>query len=357
MRHHNGVTSDAGRVVAAPDKFRSTATAAEVAGAVARAAGAAGWACDEAPVADGGEGTLEALGGEAHPVTVRGPLGDPVRAEWRSRAGGEAVVEMARASGLALVGGPAGNDPLRATTYGTGELVAAAIDGGSGRVVVGMGGSASTDGGLGAISALRAERRRGRSWAGTDVVAACDVTTTFLDAAELFAPQKGASAAQVSLLRRRLERLAQVYERDFGVDVRGIPGSGAAGGLAGGLAALGASLVPGFDLVADEIELAARIGAADLVVTGEGRLDSETFSGKAAGGVVALAAAAGVPVLVVAGEVDPAAVPPGWPSAGVTLVSLADRFGLDAALDDPLGCVTTVVCDHLARRTGQRRRR
>ncbi|MFN2608623.1 MAG: glycerate kinase [Acidimicrobiales bacterium] len=344
----SGPSRPARRLVAAPDKFRGTAAAASVAGAVGRAARARGWRCDEVPVADGGEGTLEALGGDARHATVRGPLGGTVSAEWRWRGEGEAVVEMARASGLQLVGGPAGNDPLRATTYGTGELVAAALDAGADRVLVGMGGSATTDGGLGAISALRTERRRGRSWARTDVVVACDVTTTFVDAAEHFAPQKGASAAQVSLLRRRLERLAQVYERDFGVDVRDMPGAGAAGGLAGGLAALGATLVPGFDLVAEEVDLAGRLDGADLVVTGEGRLDAESFAGKAVGGVVALAARSRVPVLVVAGEVEGDAVPPGWSGSGVRVVSLVERFGGDRGRGDVLGCVEAVVADHLA---------
>src|SRR5206468_8039844 len=121
---------------------------------------------------------------------------------------------------------------------------------------------------------------------GVELVVACDVTTTFVDAAEVFAPQKGASPAQVALLTRRLERLAQVYEAQFGVDVRAIPGSGAAGGLAGGLAALGATLVPGFDVVADALSLTERLDDVELVVTGEGFLDAQSFAGKAVGGVV-----------------------------------------------------------------------
>ncbi len=354
-------------MVAAPDKFRGTATAAGVAEIVARAATNAGWSCDEAPVADGGEGILVALGGDRRTVVVRGPLGDPVEAEWR--AGGDeaerATVEMARASGLDLAGGAEGNDPLRATTYGTGELIAAAIACGARRIVVGLGGSATTDGGLGAVSALRSARlvypagttnqagpQSGRQAVGlpVEVVVACDVTTLFVDAAERFAPQKGATPAQVALLRRRLERLAQVYQRDFGVDVREIPGSGAAGGLAGGLAAVGATLVAGFDLVATELDLAGRVAKADLVVTGEGHLDAETFSGKAVGGVVGLAVAAGVPVLVVAGEVDTDAVPPDWMEADIEVVSLVDRFGSEKATTDTLGCVEDVVSRYLASR-------
>jgi len=324
-------------VVAAPDKFRGTASAAEIAGAVARAASWAGAACDEAPVADGGEGTLEALGGSVRTTTVRGPLGDPVAAEWRMQADGTAVVEMARASGLTLVGGPGGNDPLRASTAGTGELIAAALDAGASRVLVGAGGSASTDGGLACLTALQP----GRRLRGVEVLVACDVETLFVDAAEVFAPQKGATPAQVALLRRRLQRLTQIYLRDYGIDVTDVPGSGAAGGLAGGLAAAGALLVSGFDVVAEALSLAERIGPADLVVTGEGTLDAESFDGKAVGGVVDLAVAAGVPVLIVAGDVVTAELPELAPS--VRVVSLVARFGRQQALADPTGCVEEVV--------------
>lgn len=312
---------------------------------MARAAAAAGAACDAAPVADGGEGTLEALGGTVRTTTVRGPLGEPVAAEWRMRPGGTAVVEMARASGLTLAGGPAGNDPLRATTAGTGELIAAALDAGATRVVVGAGGSATTDGGLAALTALN-PRRRLRT--GIELVVACDVDTLFVDAAEVFAPQKGATPAQVALLRRRLERLAQIYVRDYGVDVRDEPGSGAAGGLAGGLAAAGAVLVDGFDLVADAIGLAERIAAADLVVTGEGLLDAESFDGKAVGGVVELATGAGVPVLIVAGDVAAGELPEGL-GPSVEVVSLVARFGRDRAMADAAGCVEEVVVTRLLR--------
>jgi glycerate kinase len=338
-------------VLAAPDKFRGTLTAAEAAAAVVRAARAAGWRARAMPVADGGEGTLEAVGGRPRFATVTGPLGDPVRAEWRFiREGGEAraVVEMARASGLSLVGGPAGNDPLAATTYGTGELIAAAVEAGATEVVVGAGGSATTDGGLGAIRALEPHRRL----RGVELVVACDVMVTFVEAAAVFAPQKGATPAQVALLTRRLERLAQLYEREFGVDVRAIPGSGAAGGLAGGLAALGARLAPGFDVVAEALNLPAAVAAADLVVTGEGALDEQTFNGKAVGGVVDLAAAAGVPVLVVAGEVDPGAVPPG---RDLPVVSLTARFGPERARADAAACIEEVVSAHLSALAGGRR--
>jgi glycerate kinase len=325
-------------VVAAPDKFRGTASAPELAAAIAAAAEAAGWTCDQAPVADGGEGLLEALGGSQRWMTVTGPLGAPVEAEWRMRDG-TAVIEMARASGLVLAGGTEANDPLRASTAGTGELIVAALEAGARRIIVGVGGSASTDGGL---AALRAVQSKGRL-AGVELIVACDVTTTFVDAAATFGPQKGATDAQVALLARRLERLAQVYVEDYGVDVRDLEGGGAAGGLAGGLAALGATLVPGFDLVADLIDLEDRIEGADLVVTGEGFVDEQSFLGKVVGGVLDLADLAHVPALVVAGELL-VAVPP-----LAEAVSLVERFGWERAMADPAGCVREVVEAHLVR--------
>jgi glycerate kinase len=319
------------RVVAAPDKFKGTASAADVAGAVAAAAEAAGWVCDRVPLADGGEGTLEVLGGPNRRSVVTGPLGRPVEAEWRLD-GRDAVVEMARASGLTLAGGAEGNDPLEATTRGTGQLIVQALTAGARRVVVGVGGSATTDGGWGAIEAI------GNRLLGAEVVVACDVDTRFLEAAERFAPQKGATPAQVGLLARRLERLVQVYRDRYGVDVSDLPGAGAAGGLAGGLAALGARLVPGFDLVADRLGLEEILSGADLVVTGEGFLDEESFHGKVVGGVAERCAEAGVALLVVAGDIyEPVDLP------GVEAVSLTARFGTERSQTDPLGCITEVV--------------
>jgi glycerate kinase len=326
--------------VAAPDKFRGTASAAEVAAAVGRAAASCGWECDEVPMADGGEGTLDVLGGPNRTTVVSGPLGDPVRAGWRLHRG-TAVIEIAHAVGLVVAGGPDENDPIAASTHGAGELIAAAVDAGAKRVIVCVGGSATTDGGLGAMRALfPAPRLRG-----VDLLVACDVRTSFLDAAEVFAPQKGASPAQVELLRRRLERLAQVYRDEHGVDVTELPGSGAAGGLAGGLAALGAELVPGFDLVAEEVELLDRVEGADLVVTGEGFLDEQSFEGKVVGGVIELAASDNVPVVAVAGEVFDGV------DARLPTVSLVDRFGEDRAMKETTACVEEAVTDLLRSRT------
>ncbi len=326
------------RVLAAPDKFRGTATAPEVAAAVARAATAAGAEADEVPLADGGEGTLDALGGANKVTTVTGPLGDPVEAAWRldRRC---AVIEMARASGLEVVGGPEGNDAVAASSYGTGELIAAAVERGARNVIVGVGGSATTDGGLGALRALEPTQRL----RGVDLRVACDVRLPFVEAAEVFGPQKGASPAQVELLRRRLERLAQIYLEERGVDVTSLEGAGAAGGLAGGLAALGAHLEPGFDLVADTVGFDERLEGCDLVVTGEGYLDEQSFDGKVVGGVVALAAELGVPVLVVAGEVIEDL------PEDLDAVSLTARFGGERSRLDTLACIEEVVAERLRR--------
>ena len=331
------------RVVACPDKFRGTASAAEVAGAVAAAAATHGWRCDRAPVADGGEGTLDVLGGPNRRTIVSGPLGDPVEAEWRLDRR-DAVVEMARASGLELVGGPEGNDPIAATTAGTGELIVEAVESGARRIIVGVGGSATTDGGYGAVTAMEPLARL----RGIEVRVACDVRIPFVEAARRFAPQKGAGPAQVELLTRRLERLVQIYRERFGVDVSEMPMSGAAGGLAGGLAAaLGAELVPGFELVADRINLAETMGGSDLIVTGEGFLDDQSFDGKVVGGVIEMAADVGVPVLVVAGQILE------QPPSPVEAVSLADRFGLEAAMSRPLELTELVVGEKLASLSGR----
>ena len=324
-------------IVAAPDKCRGTATAPQIADAIAQAARQLGATVDVAPMADGGEGTLEVVGGANRTTTVTGPLGDPVEAPWRLHRH-TAVIEMARASGLALVGGAEANDPLGATTYGTGELIEAAMERGARRVLVGVGGSATTDGGLGALRALYPTQRL----KGVELAVACDVRTRFTDAAAVFGPQKGASPTQVELLRRRLERLAQVYAETYGVAVDDIEGSGAAGGLAGGLACVGAELANGFELLAEEVDLYDRIEQADLVVTGEGALDATSFQGKVVGGVGELAAAAGVPMLTVVGRVDGDIAP-----AHGELVSLSDRFGPKQAMADTARLVGQAVLDHL----------
>lgn len=304
-----------------PDKFRGSLTAAEAAEAMAAGLGRAGFEdVRRLPLADGGEGTLDALvaarGGSRRTARVTGPLGTPVEAVYAVLRDGPTVVEMARASGLALTAGA--NRPLDATTRGTGELMVAALASGARRVVVGVGGSATTDGGLGAVEALQWSLR------GAEVVVACDVATPFLDAARVFGPQKGANEAEVELLSRRLARVADDYRARTGVDVTALAGAGAAGGLAGGLAALGARLEPGFDVVARAARLDEALEGAALVLTGEGCLDAASFAGKVVGGVARWAAAAGVARMgIVAGTVDESAralVPP-W----ARVRSLRDR--------------------------------
>lgn len=289
-------------------------------------------------MADGGDGLLDALGGPNRTSTVTGPLGDPVAAGWRLSKG-TAVIEMARASGLELVGGAAGNDPMDATTTGTGELIDHALDAGARRIIVGLGGSATTDGGFGAIRAINAIARLKQ----VELLVACDVTTQFTDAASVFAPQKGATPAQVKMLTRRLERLVQMFADDFGADVTTVPGGGAAGGLGGALAALGGKLMPGFELVADELDLYDHLEGADLVITGEGRLDDTSFAGKVVGGVAEIAAEMGVATLAVVGSVAPRT-----DTHGLDVVSLVESVGEDAALSAPKQSVERAVADWLS---------
>ncbi len=202
-------------LVAAPDKFRGTASATTAAAAAAGAARQVGWTADEVPMSDGGEGLLDACGGTRHVTTVTGPLGRAVEAEWRllgtdaALGGGAnalrtAVVEMSKAAGRALVPRPRGDDPVRATTAGVGQLLLAARDAGAGRIVIGCGGSATTDGGEGAFDAVGSPE----ALRDVELVVASDVTIPFTEAAAVFGPQKGASRAQVELLERRLVEVA-----------------------------------------------------------------------------------------------------------------------------------------------------
>jgi glycerate kinase len=257
---------------------------------------------DVCPVADGGEGTLdaliEALDGEARTVTVSGPLGDPVQARFALSAGGRrvepvAIVETAAASGLGLVA-PSRRDPVAASTFGTGELVAAAIEAGARTVYLGVGGSATTDGGAGAIRALQ----RAGGLQGAALVVLCDVRTPFEDAARVFAPQKGAGPPEVAKLTRRLHELARRLTRD----PRGLPMTGAAGGLSGGLwAQFGAQLVLGAAFVLDALDFDPRMRASRAVVTGEGKLDQQSLAGKLVSEIATRARQAGVPCHAVVG--------------------------------------------------------
>ena len=329
------------RVLAAVDKFRGTATAHDVARAVADACWTTSHDCVELPLADGGEGTLAVLGGPNRTLRVEGPLGSPVDAPWRLHRG-TAVIEMALASGIQLIGGASRNDPLAASTIGTGQLIDAALNLGAERIIVCVGGSATTDGGLGAVQAISAPARLKR----TEFVVACDVETKFLDAAEVFAPQKGATVAQTKFLSSRLAGTAEHYRQRFGVDVTNIAGGGAAGGLAGGLHALGARLVPGFDLVAEETGLHDAVAECDVVVTGEGRLDETSFTGKVVGGVISLARSRKKQVVVICGDATNDARTTAT-SLGARVFSLRETFG-DASTTSTMQCIRTTAETALA---------
>ncbi len=351
------------RVVVAPDKFEGTLSAREAAGALASGwrRGDRGAEVEEIPVADGGKGTLEALldalGGRREWVQVSGPLGDPVDADFglvETSGGLTSVVEMARASGLALVKKER-RDPMRASTRGTGELIAAACRHRPRRVVVCIGGSATNDGGGGLAQALgvrlldeagadlppggAALRRLARIDASgldravrdVEVLVASDVDNPLTGprgASAVYGPQKGATPDQVRLLDEGLGHLAAVIHRDLGLDVREVPGAGAAGGLGAGLIAfLGARLRPGFEVVASALDLERRLEGADVAVTGEGRYDAQSERGKAPEGVLRMARRAGCRTVLVAGQIEGGVVPP-----ADLVYSLADRAGLEEAM-------------------------
>ena len=300
MRRSRAVGSPPALV--APDSFKGTFGAAEVAAAIADGLRAGGCEAVELPVADGGEGTLEALvdglGGVYRTATVSDPLGRPVEARFGLLGDGRAVVEMAQASGHGLVAEHE-RDAWAASTRGTGELIAAAAAVGGSTVLVTVGGSATTDGGAGALEALT------ESGADPTLVVLCDVQTPWEHAARVFGPQKGADEATVRRLEQRLSKLAANAPRD----PRGEPMTGCAGGLSGGLWAYrGATLVPGAAFVLDALGFEARLAEAAFVVTGEGALDEQTLAGKAVGEVAGRCRRASVTCHAVVGrdQLDPA---------------------------------------------------
>ena len=291
-------------VLVAPDSFKGTLGAAEVASALADGLRSGGEEAEEMPIGDGGEGTMDALvttlGGELRSAEVSDPLGRPVAARFALLPDGRAVVETAQASGLALVAEHE-RDAWAASTRGTGELIVAAVEAGADEVLLTVGGSATTDGGAGALEAVEE--------AGVDprLEVLCDVRTPFEQAARVFGPQKGADARMVERLERRLDKLA----RDAPRDPRGVPMTGAAGGLSGGLYAhRHARLVPGAAYVLDAVGFDPRMRASRFVVTGEGRLDEQTLAGKAVGEVATRCRQAGVWCHAVVGSnaLDPFAV-------------------------------------------------
>jgi glycerate 2-kinase len=304
-------------VLVAPDKFKGTLSAAEAAAAIGRGLAAGGFHLELAPVADGGEGTMEsivrALGGRFVATGASDPLGRPVHAAFGLVEGGRtAIVEMAQASGLwRLDRGEL--DPLGASTRGTGELIAAAVESGAREVIVAAGGSATTDGGRGALEALGARFTKSKAELGelrrrlrrVKLAVACDVRNPLCGpdgAARAFGPQKGANDEAVKRLERRLGDWARLAARERGRDPAGVPMAGAAGGLAGGLWAFaGAELRPGAALVLDVLDFDVRAREAYAVVTGEGRLDEQTLSGKAVFEVATRCRQSGVPCYAVVG--------------------------------------------------------
>jgi len=352
------------RVVVAPAPFKAALGPADAAAAMAMGARLAGAEVVELPVADGGEGTLDALvaagGGRLVEATARDPLGRPIGTAFGILPDGTAVVELARASGYELLSDHE-RDPEATTTAGTGDLIRAALDAGCTRIIVGVGGSATTDGGLGIAIALGAGVRddndeelagiggallrvRRVDLAGLDprlasvtIDVACDVTSPLTGpdgSAAVFGPQKGATPDAVERLDEGLANLASVLAAQGLPDIAHLPRAGAAGGAAGGMMAmLGAALTDGGALVTEAAGLDAALVGADLCITGEGRLDEQTLTGKAPAAVAAACTRAGVPCVGLFGQVD---VPPG----------IARRMGLVAAL--PIGRAVRPLPEALA---------
>ena len=382
------------RVLICPDSFGGTLSAPDVAEALA-----AGWQAarpdDELaqlPLSDGGPGLLDVLeaalpGSRRHACTVQDPRGRPVSGHWL-RHGDTAYIESAQACGLHLLAEPE-RDPGRTTTYGVGELIRGGLDAGARRVVVGLGGSGTNDGGAGLLASLgltgydaagarlppgglalaeiaallgtldpldplgteAALDPLGTEAADVELVAATDVDAPLLGpygASAVFGPQKGASPAQVQALDAALTCWADVVEQQLGVSARELPGAGAAGGLGFALLALGAHRRAGIDVVADAVGLTARIAAVDLVITGEGSFDASSLTGKVVSGVAARAAGQCVPCVVLAGQVSVGADQ--TTNAGVgAAYSLAAAVGLERALAEPYAGLV-LLAGHVAGR-------
>ena len=363
------------KIVVAPDKFKGSLPATQVAAAIAAGlhAGRPGAEVVTIPVADGGEGTVDAAvaaGYERVPVTAAGPAGDPVRASY-ARRGEVAVVELAGVCGLArLPGGrPA---PLTASSFGAGEVLRAALEAGARRIILGVGGSASTDGGAGLLQALGARvldtsgepvRPGGaglrevaaldltglhRALYPADIILAADVDNPLTGpdgAAEVYGPQKGASPAEVAALDAGLRRWAAVVAAAVGRDWSRTPGAGAAGGVGfAALAVLGATRRPGIELVLDLAGFETALDGADLVITGEGSLDAQSLAGKTPVGVARAAARRGIAVVAVAGRST-------LREAELAAAGIAAVYPLTDLEPDLERC--RAEADRLLRRTGQ----
>lgn len=322
------------RIIVAPGAFKNSLTAQEAAAAIARGLERSGLNADLtlAPVADGGNGTLDAMlagGGQRFTLTVAGPLGAPVEADWGLLPDGRtAVIEMALASGMELLA-PEELDPLRAGTFGTGQLLAAALAAGATRVILGLGGSATVDGGAGCLQALGVKLLDARGeevgpggaelgriagidagglhpgWNEATLLLASDVDNPALGeqgAAAVFGPQKGADAQQVAALEAQLTHFFTLIHEQTGRDLRRVSGGGAAGAFAAGMMAfLDAELQPGIELVLAHSGFAEALAGADLVITGEGQMDEQTIHGKGPIGVARLARDHGVPTVALVG--------------------------------------------------------
>lgn len=319
------------RVLVAVDKFRGSLTGPEAADAIARGLRAAGAFVERCPVADGGEGTLDTLvtasNGTVLGVIARGPMGVPVRAHIGMLPDGTGVVELAQASGLALVE-PARRLPLEATSHGTGECIKAVLARKPTRVLVGLGGSATLDAGLGLARALGAgfydrdgkpvpDGVRGleetvlvdlagvdRRLTSIELLAACDVADELEGCARTYGPQKGATAPEVDRAEAAFTRFADVFAAQTGRELRGVDGGGAAGGAGAMLRALGARLAPGAELVLEAVRFEDHLAGVDLVVTGEGKLDASSLHGKAPGVIARIAAERGIPCVAIVGRAE-----------------------------------------------------
>ena len=334
------------KIICAPDSFKESLTAAEAARAMARGVKSASphTVVDTCPIADGGEGTVEALVaatlGRTHTTSVAGPLGQWVDAAWgmlgvKRGDPTTAVIEMAAAAGLALVP-MAQRDPTRTSTFGVGMLIRAALDAGARRIIMGIGGSATNDGGCGMAMALDAGffDATGRPLsnttptggmlgqigridvdqldpriADTQITVACDVTNPLTGpngASYIYGPQKGGTPAQIKSLDKGMSHLADLFRDQLDKDVATMPGAGASGGLGAGLVAfLGATLRPGIEIVLDAVDFDARVAGCDLCLTGEGRIDGTSLSGKACLGVAQRAQRQGVDTIALVGSIGP----------------------------------------------------
>lgn len=357
------------RIVVASDSFKGSLSAVKVADAIERGLYAAMPTAEvkKIPMADGGEGTVEALvmavGGRIYEQSVTGPLGDEVKAFFGILGdGATAVVEMAAASGLPLVPEDKRN-PMNTTTYGTGQLIKAALDKGCGRLIIGIGGSATNDGGVGMAQALGIRFYDGRgclieNFGGrilkdiahidvsdldkraksADIIVACDVTNPLCGptgAAAVYGPQKGATPEMIKVLDEGLSNLAYIIKKDLGVDIKNMPGAGAAGGLGAGLVAfLGAKLRPGKDIMIEFTHMDEFISQCDMVITGEGRTDGQTIFGKVPVGVAGVAKKYGKPVICLAGSLGD----------GAERVYECGIDGLFSIIDKPMDLKTAMDC-------------